>query len=204
MHLQILSRGDYFANHVQWFSMIGSSLCISLIGKELGLGLRGQIFSAVIAATIPMGIAQAASTQTDYVVTFWLVCFIYYAVLLRRGSNKYYAVAGGASLGLAILSTGTAYIYALPFVIWFILMGVIFRGKKLIKDLVVTSIVVLSLNISHDVRNYNVFGNPVTTDSVKLADEDLSLSNVISNGSRNLSFHIGTPFGRINSVMKHS
>ncbi|MHC5831404.1 MAG: glycosyltransferase family 39 protein, partial [Nostoc sp.] len=78
LHFQILSGGDYFANLVQWFSMIGCIIGVSLIARQLGADLRGQVFSAVVTATIPMGILQASSTQNDYVIAFWVVCLAYY------------------------------------------------------------------------------------------------------------------------------
>lgn len=90
MHLQILSGSDRFANFVQWFSMIGSIIGVSLIAKELNADLRGQVLAAVFCATIPMGILQASSTQNDYVVAFWLVCLAYFVLLaIKEKKNKH-------------------------------------------------------------------------------------------------------------------
>ncbi len=36
MHFHILHGGDQWANFVQWFSMIGSIIGVSLLAKELG------------------------------------------------------------------------------------------------------------------------------------------------------------------------
>ena len=38
LHFQILSGSDHLANFVQWFSMLGSAVAVSLIAKELGSG----------------------------------------------------------------------------------------------------------------------------------------------------------------------
>src|SRR5688572_6117075 len=43
LHFQVLAQGDRLANLVQWFSMIGSILGISLIARQLGVGPRGQL-----------------------------------------------------------------------------------------------------------------------------------------------------------------
>jgi hypothetical protein len=72
LHLQLLTGGDRFANLVQWLGMAGSLVGVSLIARELGGGPFAQLFVAVTAATLPMGILQASSTQNDYVVSFWL------------------------------------------------------------------------------------------------------------------------------------
>ena len=78
MHFQILSGGDRFANLIQWGSMLGSIIGISLIARQLGANSRGQILATVVGATIPMGILQGSSTNNDYVVAFWLVCLAYF------------------------------------------------------------------------------------------------------------------------------
>jgi hypothetical protein len=120
MHLQILSGGDRFANMVQWFSMISSIIGVSLIAKELNANIRGQVFAAVFCATIPMGILQASSTQNDYVVSFWLVCLAYYILLVIKTKNQPDLLFFiGASLGLALLTKSSGYLYAFPFMVWF-------------------------------------------------------------------------------------
>jgi hypothetical protein len=133
MHLQILSNGDRFANLIQWFGMIGSILGITLIAKQLGANTKGQIFTAIVSVTIPMGILQGSSTQNDYVVSFWLVCFVYYIMMLKMSKTEksiwVYSLGTGISLGLAILSKPTAYIFAIPFIIYYFLSQL----KSLIK-----------------------------------------------------------------------
>jgi predicted neutral ceramidase superfamily lipid hydrolase len=79
--LYLLSGGDQLLNLVQWGSMVGSVVGTSLIAEELGGDRRAQLFTAVVCATIPVGILQAASTQTDYVTAFWLVCFTYFGLV---------------------------------------------------------------------------------------------------------------------------
>jgi len=88
LHLQILSGGDYFANLVQWLSMISCIIIVSLIAKQLGAELRGQVFAAVVVTTIPMGILQASSTQNDYVLALWLTCLAYYTLLAAQSGKK--------------------------------------------------------------------------------------------------------------------
>lgn len=87
-HLHILSNSDRLANLVQWFSAVGSAIGVSLIAKELNADRRRQVFAVVFAATIPMAILQASSSQNDYVVTFWLVCLAYYILLSFKIKEK--------------------------------------------------------------------------------------------------------------------
>src|SRR5512143_1759184 len=41
-HFQILNGGDYISNLIQWFSMVGSVLGVTLIAKQFGANARGQ------------------------------------------------------------------------------------------------------------------------------------------------------------------
>ena len=117
MQLQILSGSDRFANCVQWFSMVGSAVGVSLIARALRGSLNCQIVSAAISVSVPMGLLQATSTQNDYAVTFWLVCLTYYVIKAKDFPDAKHALLAGMSLALAILTKGTAYMVAVPFML---------------------------------------------------------------------------------------
>jgi len=206
-HFQILSGGDRFANLLQWFSMIGSILGVTLIAKQLGAKTEGQIFAAVVTATIPMGILQASSTKNDYVVSFWLVCFVYYVLLLLREKTNWTNVfSAGASLGLAILTKGTAYIFAFPFLLWFFLSGLKRLRWKLWKPVFLIIILVFSINLGHYMRNFNLYGFPLGPFQVlqehKLTNDVFTIPTSISLVVRNLGLHMGTPIGRVNNIIE--
>ena len=48
LHLQLLTNGDHLANLVQWFSMIGCMIAVSLVTKEFGGNNKSQLFSRAI------------------------------------------------------------------------------------------------------------------------------------------------------------
>ncbi len=196
MHLQILSGSDRFANLVQWFSSIGSIIGVSLIAQELNANVRGQVFAAVFCATIPMGILQASSTQNDYVVGFWLVCLAYFVLLSIKNKNQpslYFFV--GASLGLALLTKSSGYLYAFPFMVWFGLVKIWqshwqWRGWKVIG---LTTGVALLLNINHYWRNFSLFDSIIGAPdnfSAAYKIEVFSVPTFISNVLRNLALHL--------------
>ena len=131
LQMQVTCGGDRCANLVQWAAMVGSVAGVSWIARQLGAGPRGQVFAAVLCATIPMGLLQATSTQNDYVLAFWLVCLVTFvlAVVSDTGgaSDRKSAVAAGAALGLALLTKGTGYLLACPFVLW---LGVVRNDEE--------------------------------------------------------------------------
>jgi 4-amino-4-deoxy-L-arabinose transferase-like glycosyltransferase len=202
LHFQILSGGDYFANLVQWFSMIGSIIGVSLIAKKLGANLRGQVFSAVVTATIPMGILQASSTQNDYVLAFWVVCLAYYLLSTIQVSNSNIWTNSfniGSSIGLALLSKGTAYFYVFPFLIWFGFSQIKRLRWQAWKPALIVGSISLLLNINHYLRNYNLFASPLGEPG-GYRNEILGVNILISNILRNLALHIGTPIGLWNGI----
>ncbi|HBE19723.1 MAG TPA: hypothetical protein DEG17_13600 [Cyanobacteria bacterium UBA11149] len=188
-HFQILSGGDRFANLIQWGSMIGSIIGVSLIANQLGGNTRSQIFAAVFCATIPMGILQASSTNNDYVVALWLVCFAYFTLLtVKEGATLANTSRLAASLGLAILTKGTAYIYAFPFCIWLAIWGIAKLKWKVWQPILVVAIIFLAINLGHYTRNFTLFGSPLGLSEGE-TNKYLSLGTFISGVTRNLALH---------------
>ncbi|MBF0457176.1 MAG: glycosyltransferase family 39 protein [Nitrospirae bacterium] len=202
-HFLILSNTGSAANLVQWLSMAGSVIGVSLVAELLGASRRGQIFASVLTASIPMGILQSTSTQNDYVAAFWLVCFVYFTLLLKDAPKKTVALASGVSLGLAVLVKPTSYFFAFPYLLWCVL--------KLIKTIrtrawIPASIIVLltlSLNIGHYTRNISLYGHPNA--SKRFIDiqtiKGLPLPLIFSNVVKNMALNMSTPSDAINKTI---
>jgi hypothetical protein len=199
MHFQILTGGDRFANLVQWFSMVGSLIGVSLIAKELGADTRGQVFSVVLSATIPVGILHATNTKDTYAVAFWLVCFVYYVLSTQKRKTKWSQILRvSASFGLAVFSKGTAYIYGLPFWLWFIWMDFKRNRLDIFKHIFAIILIVLFINHAHYLRNFNLFGSPTSTYPDKWTNEVYGIPVLISNIIKNVSLHLAIPLDFIN------
>ncbi len=205
MHFQIVTGGDRFANLIQWLSMVGSAIVISLIAQQLGANQRGQVFAAVFAATLPMGILQASSTQNDYAVCFWVVSFVSCGLAgMSAGITLSNTLKIGATLGLALLTKTTAYIFSLPFIIWFIIVGIKRYHQKMLPPILIIAVVTILLNIGHYWRNYDLFGYAIGapesfTKEYKI--ETFTIQTFLSNIIRNLAMHTGTSISRINGLI---
>jgi hypothetical protein len=55
LHLYLLWGGDHLANLVQWASLLGCLAGASLLASQLGADRRGQMVTAALVATLPMG-----------------------------------------------------------------------------------------------------------------------------------------------------
>jgi Dolichyl-phosphate-mannose-protein mannosyltransferase len=201
MHFQVLSSGDRWANLVQWFSMVGSVIGVSLIARQLGADIRGQVLAALIAATIPMGILQASSTQNDYVEAFWLVCLAHYILRFKMQPRLANALGVGASLALALLTKGTAYIYAFPLLVWWTFLALRNLRRRVWQPLLVIGTIVLSVNMGYYARNFELWGNPLGIGQVPYSNEIFGVPVVVSNIIRNISLHMGTPSERVNTAI---
>ncbi len=206
LHLQLIAGSDRLANFGQWFGMAGSAIGVSLIADGLGVDRRGQLIAAAASMSIPMGLLQSTSTQTDYVTTFWLVCFVCWMLSLVHTGQLWNSAAAGGSLGLAALTKSTAYIFALPFLIWFgIWLLWRYRARSAAFWAAIAAIF-LAINAGVYARNMQLFGNPFgilgsspnSPPSERLSNEVFSGPEVASNIVRNLSLHMGTPFESAN------
>lgn len=160
--LRTLWGNDQFANMVQWFSMVGSAVGVSALAAIFGARFRGQLLAAVFTLSIPMGVLQATSTQNDYVAAFWLVCLAYFVLLSKkRQLDRAEQLIMAGAVGLGMLTKVTFYVYALPWLAWF-LFSRNFKSnrRRFVFDLVVMSLIVVTINLSYWSRNLSTYGTP--------------------------------------------
>ena len=193
LHLQVLTGGDSLANLVQWFSWLGLLPIVGLIAQELGARREGQMAATVLAAALPAGILQATSVQNDLVVALWLACFVFLILRYRDQHDLPTLCFIGAALGLAILSKATAYIYALPFALWFGIYQLIRHRSQVIKIGVTLIAVVLAINAGLYSRNLTWYGSPLgaNSDVEGSSNQVFGIGVVVSNTIRNTSMHFG-------------
>jgi len=182
--------------------MLGSLVVASLIAKRLGADRSEQILAAILALTIPVGILEASGTLNDYVVAFWIMCFYYFSLrLIMDGSDWSTQFGFCFSLGLAILTKSTAYVYALPACLWILVQYLRSFQKGILVTVLFAGIVSLSLNVGHFARNMTTFGSIVgsSAETNLYLNEVHTASAVVSNLIRNVSLHLVTPSEKINS-----
>lgn len=206
-NLQILSGSDRFANLVQWLSMVGCVLGVSFIARQLGAALHGQILAALVTATIPMGILQAVTTQNDYVTAFWLVCLVSFILSARQRPDWLFTLGIAGSLGLAIFTKGTAYLFAAPLLAWFGLSLLKTRRGSAWQPIVVIGALVLLINAGHYYRNYQLFGSPLkpqTLAEFDYANQAITPKTFISNIVRSIALHLNLPLPVVRSTVEQS
>ncbi len=189
----ILAGSDRWVNFIQWFSSLGSVLGVSLIVVRLKGKTQTQVLAGAIVATIPMGILQSTSTQNDYVLAFWLVCFVYFGLGLLQEGRWLYSLAAAASLGLMGLVKGTGYVYGLPFLIWVAVGGIKNHGRKFLIHIAAILLIAVLLNSSYYFRNFSLSGSIVPpSESANIIGKQLDLKVMTANFVLNLGLHAAT------------
>ena len=198
LHLRLLIGGDYLANMVQFFAMVGSIILLTLIVKLFGLDYKFQILTALLGLSIPMGMLQATSTQTDYITAFFLAAFIFFCLyLIKKRRELFYSNIFWLSLSLSLgfLTKLTIGIFALPFCIWFGLsIFKKYRDKYLKAGLIVITLLCL-INLPFSLRNYNAAQNFLGSEvhSKIIKNNKMNIPYFFSNIIRNLSLHFAFP-----------
>lgn len=222
---QILAGSDRLANLIQFMAMIVSLLAVSLVVAKLRGSVSAQVLAVVLVATLPMGILQASSTQTDWGVGCWTLCFLVFALEMwsgggvrgkrsgnggesstremmdcGSGSEWLISVLAGLSLGLALLSKGTAILYCAPLGFW-LACGIYrrWRWRGAGRLTVIVSLALL-LNAPQYARNWRTFGDPLSAAKPRqlLTNATYSAALTISNLIRNASIHLQTPWKEVN------
>ena len=206
LHAYLLAMGDRLVNFPQWLSMAASLVAVAATARLLRASRVGQIAAAVFVATLPMGIAQAASTMTDYVVAIWVIIAAYETFLLLRQPReaKPEVVPMALAAGLAILTKPTAFAYLAPLAL--LVAGVLVRRHGvvvLVKSAMLAALLVLAVNAGAFGRNLTTYGNllgsrgTLDTHANEIMDGRVLVSNLI----RNASLQAGTPWEPVNSFI---
>ncbi|MCD4780309.1 MAG: glycosyltransferase family 39 protein [Candidatus Omnitrophica bacterium] len=190
LHIQILSQSDRYANFVQWFSMLGCLILSSLVAQLLGLSRLGQIISGFLSVTIPVGILQATSTQNDYVLSFYFLCFVYFILLALKNFKFKFLILSGLSLGLAFLTKATAYFFCAPFLLFLCVNAYKKRKFLCLSDAAFILFFSLIVNIPYYCRTLSLsLGLYMDSQSVYSLKNEMSLTLWLSNFIRNIVSH---------------
>lgn len=196
LHLQLLSGGDRWANLVQWAAFALSGVTVSLILAELGQSARVQWGGALIALATPMAILEASGAQNDLVVALWLLAFLLYLWRALSDRSLESATLCGLALGLALLTKGTAHIYA-PAMGGALLLGWLAlapRGRRLPAPSrwIAAILIAACFNLGAWSRSMAFYGKPICCGESYFV-ERLTPGDAVSGVLRNAALHLGIP-----------
>jgi len=182
--------------------MVGSVIGVSAAAALLGAPLTGQFLAAIFVATLPMGIAQASSTMTDYVTGFWVVCVAVEFLFLWTEQNPNWRTVLFLSLaaGLALATKSTAFAFLLPFAIATpVLLLQKTTRMQFIKLVALAVLVVGLVNAGYVTRNLWTYGVPFDPrHSQDFPNQMLDWRGLVSRTLRTAVFQLQTPWDELN------
>jgi hypothetical protein len=205
LNLRLLWGNDQLANLIQWFRYVGSNLVASAIASALGVEKRGQVIAAAFTASTPMAILQATSTQNDLVAGYWLLCLVYMMVTTRsrQALSLETSLYIGLATGLGMLTKGTFYPMAFPFLIWLVYWIWRQQGLGGFKKLVVMGLISAVLNLGFWLRNIVTYRTPLgPLDSIQnRMGSVFHVGEIIINLLKNVLLNFATPWNGINQTI---
>jgi len=209
LHLYLLYGSDRLVNLVQWLAYVGSILGVCLVVQELGGDRRTQVFSAVLATTVPTAMLAASGAKNDNVLTFWIVLTVYCLLVWRRDQSWWLVAATGASGSLAVFSKGTAYAFLPCLIVTCWMLWDWNARRRFAMRLPAFALLLLSICGPLWSRNYQMSGSILglpyfdgagDIEGRKFANSHLGPAQSLAAVARNVSNNLSVPSDRINAV----
>jgi len=197
LNLRLLSNNDLFANLVQWFCFLICIITVSLISREYDQNRTLQLFSAFLIATIPIAILMSSNTKNDLVVGAYALTFFYFQLSFAKTLNYDDIIYSGISLGLAILTKATGYIFVLSIGLTFFIYNLIKSDRAYFSNIVYSTITTVLIgfliNLPFYIRCHFKYHNFLALNVNKgVVNEVFSFFTIVSNSLRNIAIHLGS------------
>jgi hypothetical protein len=195
-HICILTKADIFANLIQTFYLISCLSAVLSILHLLKITRIAKIIICILVITTPEFILQASTTQNDLIVSFFILssCYFILKSYLNEKQELLNIFSLSLSVGLALYTKGTAYIYLFPILImWGFSILFKFKNLKSILYLCILPLTITLVNGPFYYRNYNLSGDFLGKNEDKLFNEEFSIKSFILTAAKNTGNHMGVP-----------
>lgn len=202
LQFRILTDSDLFSNSIQFFALIGSLIGAALLAARMGIKRKGQWLTAIFCLTVPMAILQGSSAQNDLVVSFFLLCFSVFLIDWGKSGKLQDCSFMGLSLGLAILTKGTAYMFGLPFFAFIVFWAFKSHRQHFSATMLFIALLICLPITGHYSRNFAFCGAPMGSQAG--IRNEANLTNTISNIIKVLATNLSTPSSRLNDNIEEA
>jgi 4-amino-4-deoxy-L-arabinose transferase-like glycosyltransferase len=203
-HLWLLWGGDRLANLPQWCAMLGCLVIATLIVRQLlpaaagAMGARAQAFAAVLVVTLPTGIVESITPQTDYLTAFWLLSLASLGLEWCRQPRCALLAAGfGVVLGLGSITKLTFPLFGFPIGLATAAV-LLWQQRRAPRPIFVQAagalVLCLALVLPHLIRNQRAFGSVLGWQAIQQNQVvgHFSLSSLIFNVIHNAELQSNT------------
>ena len=206
LHFRLLTGDDYLSNTVQFVSMLGSVITVSLVIRCLGGSGKWQLLGSVICLTLPTGISESVTTQNDYLASFYSVTFLYFCLryLLNEPTITWRNITILAlPLGFGVLTKIHISLFLLPVCLWCGSVILTRNYKNFFMVLFLGSTIVFLINSPFYYRNYMTTGNLIGDEKIAswMSNEEPGVRSAISNTIKNASLSFVLPLNTYNEAL---
>lgn len=200
LNLNLLSGNDLFSNSVQLQFLVLTLFSIYSILSYYNVGRFYKILALLFAVTIPSVELQASTTKNDIVCAFFVITALFYCLKTFHNSNYKNFIFLGLSVGLAMLTKGTSYVFLAPILLVFavFILHKLYKTKNvtLLPKSVLCMVLVIVLNVGHFTRNYAIDHNILNIDKAEgkmYSNDEMDRYLFFSNFLKNVGLHCGYP-----------
>jgi len=200
----LLIGSDYLSAFHQWYGLILTLVAIGATAGKLGVKGRGQWIAALFYVTLPIIVLQTSSAKNDVFLGYFFAALSYFVVKAVKKDLTLSDWFGAAiTVGLGLLTKGSFAFFALPLLVWLLVLMIRKAGlKRTILFALLGLLVISGLNAGYWTRNMLTFNNPLGTASANyLMNGRFGLKVLVSNLSRNIALQL-TSFGFVNSFVQ--
>lgn len=208
LNTYLLWGGDRFANLVEFFSLVGSTIAASLIAARFGANRTGQLMAALFIATIPEAVLESSGSMSTGVASFWIVSACFFLIRAGAAMREWDLVTAALAAGLALLTKGITAVY-LPVLI---LGCTLFRPRAtqlwFLKRLPIFLVLLVAINAGQFVRAWQVTGTPLNEPfpaggpRVAFATESHTPAAIAANTLRQAALQMGTPSNKLDTIVE--
>ncbi len=203
LNFQILSQSDYFANLIQFVSLIGTLSLGSLFVKLFDLNFKAQFLTILLILAIPMVIFQSTSTQTDLTASFFFIGVVYFIFKILKSAVISFndIILLSASLFLGGLVKYTVLVFSAPFLIilfFFILKKSSLKSviQYILIGILISAIVFVPFLFRNFIYYGNITGEPEILNSMGVKDPNLF--KMFGNAAKNVADCMAIPWDYFN------
>lgn len=201
LHLLVDSRGLIpLAGLVQLTAHVGCAAGAWVIAGNLGADRDVRGLAALLATSAPVAVAQAVTTQNDYVVALTLVTAVAAVTDRQRGRPLDRVLVLGAATGVGIATKATAVLFLWPVAVWALWALRREGARRLAALVVVAGTLVCVPNLGWTARNAVTFGSALGPPSALTVDST-GPGGALVNLVRNAGHAVGTPVTAVNDTV---
>ncbi len=195
----ILNRADYLANAIQLFFLLATLGVVNQIMLVFNQSKKRRIIALILAFTTPSVFMQTTSTQNDIIVSFFLLSGILFLITYLKKQNISNALFVGLSIGCALLTKGTAFVYLLPVIIFYASYLLISIYKKQVNTVKLSLHILLIIGVTimlafnHYQRNYRLSGDIFGASDDHFFNKNITITSTGLGILKNIGNHFSLP-----------